>query len=133
MFSGKGYKDKVSFSGSTQTFYLIWYHLYNLKKREKHPWRSDTFSEVAGFWYQIVLVPFWYQIAQSIKNVTCSLIETKLVRSWQGAVKILWRHINDIFNAVFINWLIFEPKKGQWHFYGAYYTVLLSITKGSFL
>ena len=24
----------------------IWYHLYNLKQREKHPWRSDTFSKV---------------------------------------------------------------------------------------
>ena len=26
----------------------IWYHLYNLKKREKHPWRSLTFSKVEG-------------------------------------------------------------------------------------
>ena len=26
----------------------IWYHLYNFKKREKHPWRSVTFSKVAG-------------------------------------------------------------------------------------
>ena len=27
----------------------IWYHLYNLKKHEKHPWRSATFNKVAGF------------------------------------------------------------------------------------
>ena len=26
----------------------IWYHLYNFKKCEKHPWRSVTFSKVAG-------------------------------------------------------------------------------------
>ena len=26
----------------------IWYNLYNLKKREKHTWRSATFSKVAG-------------------------------------------------------------------------------------
>ena len=25
----------------------IWYHLYNFKKCEKHPWRSATFSKVA--------------------------------------------------------------------------------------
>ena len=25
-----------------------WYYLYNLKKREKHPLRSDTFGKVAG-------------------------------------------------------------------------------------
>ena len=29
--------------------YAIWYHLYNEKKnRKKHPWRSVTFSKVAG-------------------------------------------------------------------------------------
>ena len=27
----------------------IWYHWYNFKKREKHPWRSVTSSKVAGF------------------------------------------------------------------------------------
>ena len=26
----------------------IWYHLYNLKKREKHPWSSVNFSKVTG-------------------------------------------------------------------------------------
>ena len=26
----------------------VWYHLYNLKKREKHLWKSVTFSKVAG-------------------------------------------------------------------------------------
>ena len=24
----------------------IWNHLYNLKEREKHPWRSVTFSKI---------------------------------------------------------------------------------------
>ena len=31
-----------------ETLCAIWYHLYNLKKREKHPWRSVTFSKVPG-------------------------------------------------------------------------------------
>ena len=29
--------------------YAIWYHLFNLKKREKQPWKSFTFSKFAGF------------------------------------------------------------------------------------
>ena len=28
---------------------LIWHHMHNLKKREKHPWRSVAFSKVAGY------------------------------------------------------------------------------------
>ena len=28
--------------------YAVWCHLYNLEKCEKHRWRSDTFSKVAG-------------------------------------------------------------------------------------
>ena len=28
--------------------HAIWYTLYDLKKREKHPWRCVTFSKVAG-------------------------------------------------------------------------------------
>ena len=27
---------------------MCWYHLQNLKKHAKHPWRSVTFSKVAG-------------------------------------------------------------------------------------
>ena len=27
----------------------IWYHFYNLKKHEKHPWRSVNFSKVVTF------------------------------------------------------------------------------------
>ena len=30
-------------------FCAIWYHLYNLKNMKKNPWRSVTFSKVAGF------------------------------------------------------------------------------------
>ena len=26
----------------------IWYHLYSLKKREKHRWRNVTFSKLSG-------------------------------------------------------------------------------------
>ena len=28
----------------------ICYHFVQFKKREKHPWRSVSFSKVAGFW-----------------------------------------------------------------------------------
>ena len=34
----------------------IWYRLYNLKKREKHPRRSVTFSKVAGFSLKITIL-----------------------------------------------------------------------------
>ena len=53
----------------------IWYHLYNLKKRKKHSWRSVTFSKVAGFTksntppWAIFRLHKWYQIAQ---RITCS-------------------------------------------------------------
>ena len=50
------------------------------KKREKHPWRSVTFSKVAGYFIksntpQWVFFTFfklykWYQIAQSITRIT---------------------------------------------------------------
>ena len=33
----------------------IWYHLYNFKKREKHPWTSVTFSKVGGFAQNITI------------------------------------------------------------------------------
>ena len=39
-FADRGYKSFVMCC-------TIWYHLLNLK-REKHPWRSVTFSKVAG-------------------------------------------------------------------------------------
>ena len=35
------------------TLGAIWYHLYNFKKREKHRWRSVTFSKVPGFSLQL--------------------------------------------------------------------------------
>ena len=34
------------FAKKANGLWPIWYHLYNLKKREKHPWRSVTFSKV---------------------------------------------------------------------------------------
>ena len=46
------------------------------KKREKKPWRSVTFSKVAGFstppclFLTFFKLYKWYQIAQSITNVT---------------------------------------------------------------
>ena len=38
------------------------------KKREKHPWRSVTFSKVAGYWMLFTFFNLykWYQIAQRI-------------------------------------------------------------------
>ena len=46
-------KDKNKLEYSHNMCYVlvrctIWYHLYNLKKREKHQWKSLTFSKVPG-------------------------------------------------------------------------------------
>ena len=46
------FSDRIGFCFSPiRNLYVmrsaIWYHLHNLKKREKHPWRS-IFSKVAG-------------------------------------------------------------------------------------
>ena len=38
-----------SISAISETLCAIWYHLHSLKKRQKHPQRSLTFSKVAGF------------------------------------------------------------------------------------
>ena len=43
----------------------IWYRLYNFKKREKHPWRSVTFSNVAG-----VKLTFLHQCFSRFLNCT---------------------------------------------------------------
>ena len=57
------------------------------KKREKHPWRSNTFSKAAGFSLKVTPLPWvfftffksyeWYQIAQS---TTCKKYTIKLSR-----------------------------------------------------
>ena len=71
------YKYLIPFSGMNVfvMFRAIWYHLYNLKSVKYPPWKSVTFSKVAGFtksntplW---VLFTFfnlykWYQIEQPI-------------------------------------------------------------------
>ena len=58
-------------------FCATWYHLYNLKTREKLPWRNVTFSKVAGFtksntppWVFFTFFKLfkWYQIAQRITS-----------------------------------------------------------------
>ena len=37
-------------------FYAIWYHLYNLKKREIHPRSCVDFSKVSGVSLQVSLL-----------------------------------------------------------------------------
>ena len=48
----------------------IWYHLYNLKKRKKHPWRSGTFNIKSNtppwVFFTFLKLYKWYQIAQKI-------------------------------------------------------------------
>ena len=67
----------------------IWYHLYKLKN-VKHPWRSVTFSKVAGFQLVNFKLYKWYQIVQNItllcKNClpvlwTCQIENTPLLQS----------------------------------------------------
>ena len=45
-FSGQNTVERDENDLSTMRC-AIWYHLYNLKKREKHPWRTVTFSKLA--------------------------------------------------------------------------------------
>ena len=56
--------------------FAMFYHLYNFKKHEKQPWRSVTFSNVAGVtkssippWVLFMFFKLykWYKVAQSIK------------------------------------------------------------------
>ena len=37
----------------------IWYHLHNIKNMRKHPWKSVTFSKVAGFSLSLFYVCFY--------------------------------------------------------------------------
>ena len=53
----------------------IWYHLYNLKKRQKHSWRSDTSAcnlpkSITSSWVFFTFFKLckWYQIAQGIAH-----------------------------------------------------------------
>ena len=49
----------------------IYYHLYNSKKCEKHPWKSATFSKVAG----LQILPH----CAKHHNELCKLYEHKLL------------------------------------------------------
>ena len=68
-------------------YHAIWYYLYNLKKREKHPWTSVPLVKLQASPYNFtksntppcVLFIFlklykWYQIAQSISFVLAESI-----------------------------------------------------------
>ena len=39
--------------------------LYNLEKREKHPWKSDTFRKVAGYSIDVIHI---FLIVQIVPN-----------------------------------------------------------------
>ena len=41
------YKEKLIILTNVM-FWSIWYHLYDFKNVIKHPWKSVTFSKVAG-------------------------------------------------------------------------------------
>ena len=49
IFTTKLLNSHILMANSDVMFSTIWYHLYNLKKREKHSWRSVTFGKDAGF------------------------------------------------------------------------------------
>ena len=62
-------------------FCAIWYHSCNFKQCEKHPWRSVTFSKVAGdcntpkcntppwVFFTFFKLCKWYQIAQTVSYI----------------------------------------------------------------
>ena len=68
----------------------IWYHLHNLKKREKHPWKSDSFSKVAALWvfFTFFKLNKWYQIAQGIRHMIYS-IKIYTITSQHGLCQLI--------------------------------------------
>ena len=68
----------------------IWYHLHNLKKREKHPWKSDSFSKVAALWvfFTFFKLNKWYQIAQGIRYMIYS-IKIYTITSQHGLCQLI--------------------------------------------
>ena len=53
-------------------FCAIWYHLYDLKKREKHPWRNATFNKVIIpplVFFTFFKLYEWYQIGQTASDI----------------------------------------------------------------
>ena len=68
----------------------IWHHLYNLNKREKHPWRSVDFSKVASctkintppwVFFTFFKLYKWQQIAQRTTNIVWAGLITSPVIS----------------------------------------------------
>ena len=95
--------DKILVKSQYVMFCSIWCHLYNLKKREKQPWRIVTFSKVADFLTATLLkvtllhgcfslflkLYKWYQITQIITyfdywktDLGCKISETAQVYVW---------------------------------------------------
>ena len=77
----------------------IWYHLHNLKKREKHPWKSDSFGKVARCNFTKSITPpwvfftffklnKWYQIAQGITYMIYS-IKIYTITSQHGLCQLI--------------------------------------------
>ena len=87
--------------------YAIWYHLYNLKNGEKHPWRSVNscnFTKIntpPWVFFTFLKLHKWYQIAQRITIMSYSLwflfcydsLETSLFKL---SVKFLLIFCNNI-------------------------------------
>ena len=115
-----------------ETLCAIWYHLYNIRKRVKLPWRSLTFSKVAGFSLQLywkyhssksVFPVFW--ILKMLRNcskrfiyltITESVPYFKNALSLEGNDKSFLIYIIVIYKAeftrcskFFLDWIAWVP------------------------
>ena len=92
--------------------YTVWYHLYNLKKHEKHPWRTVTFSNTQsksstpppllhGCFSRFFKLYKWYQIAQSIAfngHKPLAFFANKSITDvWYGPKTCLKFHMPNVF------------------------------------
>ena len=65
------------FSTLYEMLCAIWSKLYNFKKRQKHPWKSVTFSKVVGYRLQLLV----FKIVQMVPNRTkCLCLRRTLLR-----------------------------------------------------
>ena len=108
-------KENLHFPGNYRVISVmrcaIWYHLYNFKKREKHPYRSVTFSKFAGWkpatLLKVILLDecflrFLSCCKTSILDVCLSPSNTNFVHNlkMQGGLfkdlQLMWKYLRKI-------------------------------------
>ena len=80
----KLYLINESMSKTNETLCAVWYHFYNLKNMEKHPWRCVTFSKsLAKSCFELKL---WFYNNSKYKFYYEFLIKESSVHTYIAAV-----------------------------------------------